>query len=813
MKNILLPIPTAALKSGQPCSSPIRLAMKTPSLLIMLAALIIPGAGRAQNIYTYAGSGVTYYAGDGGQALQAELYSPTGIAVDASGSLYIADAGNNRIRKVSSAGIITTIAGTGTAGFSGDNGPAAAAKLNQPEGVSVDASGNIYIADANNHRIRMIDLSGTITTVAGTGTAGFSGNGAAAAAAQLNHPTCVLKDQSGNLLIVDSYNNCVRKVNASGIISQVAGNSSVGFSGDGSAAVAAQLWQPSALTLEAAGNIYITDTGNNRVRKVNTSGNISTIAGTGLSSPPNNNGPALQANLDYPVGIARDAAGSLYISDMMSHSIRRISSAGIITAFAGTGTAAFAGDGGPADSARLSSPHAVVTDALGKLWIADTGNNRIRKIGANDTIATVAGTGTSSFAGDGGPAIGAQFNKPSGMAMDKSGSLYIADAANHRVRKITQAGTVSTIAGSGTQGFSGDGGSALTASLNQPSSIAFDTTGNLFIADAGNNRIRKVDTGGTISTVAGTGIAGYAGDGGPALSAKLNFPAGIAVDKSGNIFIADTYNNRVRYVESSSGHISNVAGNGYFGYMGDGIGAGYAQMKHPLGVALDTAGNIYITDTGNNCVRQVRSNGFIYTLAGTGGSFGFMGDGGQATDALLDQPATTMVDPAGNLYIADAGNNRIRMVNPSGTISTIAGSSLAGMFGGDGGPAIQAKLNQPYATALDPNGNLYISDLDNQRIRILCVIGCIQGVENISPYSLSVLAYPNPNKGSFHLDVDQQLNGGSLLIYDTFGQTVHRQAISGGSNQVTVGALAPGIYYYNILEGSRRLATGKLVIE
>lgn len=787
--------------------------MKTPSLFIMLAAILIAIAGRAQNIYTYAGSGVTYYAGDGGQALQAELYAPTGIAVDASGNLYIADANNHRIRKVSSAGVITTIAGTGTAGFSGDNGPAIAAKLNHPEGISVDASGRIYIADTYNNRIRMIDAGGNITTIAGTGVAGYNGNGTPATQANINGPTCVLIDAAGNLFFADSYNNAVRKIDPSGIIGQVAGTGTGGFSGDGGAATSAQLLQPYALALDASGNIYITDTGNNRIRKVNTSGVISTVAGTGLSSPPNNNGPALQAGLANPAGIARDALGNLYISELMSHSIRKINSAGTITAVAGTGTAAFAGDGGPADSARLSSPHALVADAQGNLWIADTGNNRIRKIGASDTIATVAGAGTSSFAGDGGPALGAQFNKPSGMALDKSGSLYIADAANHRIRKITQAGTVSTVAGSGLQGFSGDGGSALAASLNQPSSIAFDSTGNLYVADAGNNRIRKIDTSGAITTVAGNGMAGYAGDGGPAVSARLNFPAGIAADKSGNIFIADTYNNRVRYVESSSGHISNVAGNGYFGYLGDGIGAGYAQMKHPLGVALDTSGNIYITDTGNNCVRQVRSNGFIYTIAGTGGSFGFMGDGGAATDALLDQPATTMVDQAGNLYIADAGNNRVRVVNTSGTINTIAGSSLAGMFGGDGGPAIQAKLNQPYATALDAGGNLYISDRDNQRIRILCAIGCIQGVENINPSSLSVLAYPNPNSGSFRVDIDQQLNGGSLLIYDTFGQAVHRQAVSGGSNQVTLSALAPGIYYYNILEGSRKLATGKLIIE
>lgn len=787
--------------------------MKTRLFLLAVAALLLSNPGFAQNIYTYAGSGVTYYSGDGGQALQAELYAPTGIAVDAAGNLYIADANNHRIRKVSSTGLISTIAGTGTAGFSGDNGPAAAAQLNHPEGVFADASGNIYIADTYNNRIRKISTNGTISTIAGTGTAGFSGNSGPATLAQLNQPTCVLMDAAGNLFIADSYNNCVRKVDASGNMSQVAGNTSIGFSGDGAAATYAQLWQPYALTLDAAGNLYITDTGNNRIRKVGINGNITTIAGAGLSSPPNNNGPALQANLDNPVGIARDATGNLYVSEMMSHSIRKISSSGTITALAGAGTAGYAGDGGPADSARLNLPHAIVADASGNLWIADTGNNRVRKIGANDTITTVAGTGTSSFAGDGGPALNAQLDKPSGMTLDKSGNLYIADAANHRIRKITQAGTVSTIAGNGVQGFSGDGGSALAAALNQPSSIAFDTIGNLFIADAGNNRIRKIDTSGIISTVAGTGVAGHSGDGAPALAAKLNFPSGVALDRFGNIFVADTYNNRVRSIEAASGNIFNVAGNGIFGFSGEGSPAAYAQMKHPLGVTVDTAGNIYITDTGNNCLRKVTPGGYIYTVAGTGGSFGFMGDGGAATDALLNQPATTLLDQAGNMYIADAGNNRIRKVSPSGSINTIAGSSLAGMFGGDGGPAIQAKLNQPYATVQGPDGNLYISDQDNQRIRVLCVSGCIQGIEDMSLQAFSILAYPNPNKGTFHLEIGQPFEKGQLLIYNAYGQTVHQQALSGGDNLVTTGTLAPGMYYYTVLKGSQRAGTGKLVIE
>jgi sugar lactone lactonase YvrE len=330
------------------------------------------------------------------------------------------------------------------------------------------------------------------------------------------------------------------------------------------------------------------------------SGTISTVAGGSVGD----GGPAVNAPVNTPSAAAVDSAGNLYIANTYNNRVRKVSTSGTITTVAGNGTPGFSGDGGPATNASLASPTGVAVDAAGNLYIADAGNDRVRKVSASGTITTVAGTGTPGFSGDGGPATGAGLVYPSGVAVDAAGNLYIADTYNNRVRKVSASGTITTVAGNGTPGFSGDGGPATNASLASPSGVAVDAAGNLYIADPDNSRVRKVSTSGTITTVAGNGTPGFSGDGGPATNASLFNPSGVAVDAAGNLYIADTTNSRVRKV-STSGTITTVAGNGTPGFSGDGGPATNASLVYPSGVAVDAAGNLYIADSQNNRVRKV----------------------------------------------------------------------------------------------------------------------------------------------------------------------------------------------------------------
>jgi hypothetical protein len=330
-------------------------------------------------------------------------------------------------------------------------------------------------------------------------------------------------------------------------ISTVAGTGTTGYSGDGAAATAAQLNGPMSIAVDAGGNIYFADRNNFVVRKINTSGMITTIAGNHANAWSGDNGPATDAAISDITGVATDAAGNVYIADKSNNRIRKVDAAGIITTIAGTGTAGFAGDNAPATDALLNTPRGVATDAAGNVYIGDVGNQRIRKISTMGIITTVAGTGTAGYNGDHIPATDAQLHGPYNVAINAAGELYIADVDNQSIRKVATDGTITTVAGTGTAGYSGDGSAATAAALTEPISVATDPAGNLYIADAWNFRVRKVNPAGIINTVAGNGVAGFAGDGVPAVIAQLNDPYGIAV-AAGSLYIADFNNNRIRAV-------------------------------------------------------------------------------------------------------------------------------------------------------------------------------------------------------------------------------------------------------------------------
>ena len=697
----------------------------TTQFMLVLVLVIFSARAHAQpagTIVTTAGAGP--FTGDGGAATSARLNGPYGVSVDGAGNVYIADTSNNRIRKVTvGTGIIATVAGTSAGGFGGDGGAATAAKLNFPWSVAVDGTGNVFVVDSLNHRIRKVAAStGVITTVAGTGTAGFNGDGAVATGAQLNNPKGAALDGAGNLYIADSANHRIRRVASStGVITTVAGTGAAGFSGDGGAAITATLYSPDGVAVDGVGNLYIADRVNARIRKVAAgTGVITTVAGTGISGFSGDGGMATAAQLNSPAGVAVDSAGNLHIADRANYRIRRVTAAnGVITTVAGTGMTGFSGDGGAATGAQLSNVYGVAVDAAGNLFVADSSNHRIRVVPAlTGTITTMAGMATSS--GDGGAATAAQLYYPRGVVLDGAGNLYIADSSNHRVRMVAAStGVITTVAGTGTAGFSGDGGPAITATLYSPDGVAVDGVGNLYVADRVNARIRKVAAGtGVITTVAGTGIAGFSGDGGMATAAQLSGPRGIALDGTGDLYIADSSNHRIRKVTAATGRIQTVAGTGMAGFSGDAGPATAAKLSNPEGVALDWTGSLFITDTDNHRVRNVTAEtGLITTVAGTGVPL-YSGDGGQATATGIIWPSAIALDGAGNFYIGEWENHRIRRVaRETGVIMTVAGSSPLGGFSGDGGPATAARLDSPRGITLDRLGSLYIADTANHRIR------------------------------------------------------------------------------------------------
>ncbi|NCX94789.1 MAG: hypothetical protein EBX41_00005, partial [Chitinophagia bacterium] len=342
--------------------------------------------------------------------------------------------------------VISTIAGNGSHGFSGDGGAATAAGLSNPFGVAVDASGNVYIADRDDHCIRKVNTSGIISTIAGDGygsggSGRYSGDGGAATAASLNEPVCVAVDASGNVYIADTHNNRIRKVNTSGIISTIAGNgSSYGYSGDGGAATAASLYYPYGVAVDASGNVYISYN-DNRIRKVNTSGIISTIAGNGSNGYSGDGGAATAASLRSPNGVAVDASGNVYFADYYNYRIRKVNTSGVISTIAGNGSNGYSGDGGAATAASLYNPQGVAVDASGNVYIADAHNHRIRKVNTSGVITTIAGNGSYGYSGDGGAATAASLADPIGVAVDVSGNLYIADITNVCIRKVTFSST------------------------------------------------------------------------------------------------------------------------------------------------------------------------------------------------------------------------------------------------------------------------------------------------------------------------------------------------------------------------------------
>jgi len=810
--------------------------------LLLACGQAMVGQVHAVPVYmvsTYAGNGVFGYNGDGIAATGAELYFPESIAMDGSGNLYVADASNNRIRKVSAAtGLISTVAGGGTGCVAqtdsvGDGCPATSATLNGPSGVALDSAGNLYIADYSNQRVREVSATtGVITTVAGTGythaggLGGYNGDNIAATSAQLNDPFHVALDSAGNLYIADSSNQRIRKVTvATGIITTVVGTGTAGYNGDNIAATAAKLNGATGVALDSAGNLYIADTFNSRIRKVTVAtGMITTVAGNG--SPGVVDGvTATSAEINYPYGVLVDASGNLFITDTWNGQIREVSAAnGVINTLAGNGTQGYNADGVSSTNAELNYPYGMVLDAAGDIYVADVYNDRVRMlsplaqfaqtavgasasqtftfdVGAGTTIGSIKiltqgatgldfkaqspdasvtlckaqtysaattctvdvtfaplapgvrmgaieiadGSGnllaTEYIAGTGtGPqpvfypgklsTIGSGLNGPAGLATDSSGNLYIADANNNRVLKETLTG------GSYTQSTIGSG-------LATPAGVAVDGAGNVTIVDRGSNRVlEETLTGGsyTQSTI----VSG------------LFMPQGVAVDSNGDIYVADFLNNRVLKETLSGGS-----------YTQSTVGSG---LSEPAGVAVDAEGNVYLSVVGSNSVLKETLSGGSFTQSVVSNS--------------LYAPYGVAVDGNGNVYIADSNNNRVVKETASGS-----GYTQSVVMGGG--------LNGPEGVALDSSGNVYIADSGNNRVVKLDVSDAPSlsfaatapgATSSDSPQTMTVvnngntvLTFPIPASG-----VDPSISTG--FNWNSTGSTACPQIGSGASMAGTLAA-------------------------
>ncbi|MES2474666.1 MAG: choice-of-anchor Q domain-containing protein [Verrucomicrobiota bacterium] len=764
-------------------------------------------------VSTFAGTGVAGMT-DGTRAT-AQFANPSAVATDALGNTFLADAGNHRIRMIDPAGNVSTIAGKGP--FSGlANGPGPDAEFAFPSSVAVGPDGNVYVTDTFNHRICKLvrpTVAGGIwmvETLAGPTTPGNAGFlNQTGSAARFNHPYGLTVDSAGNVYVADAANHRIRKITASGGVSTFAGSGIQGLQ-DSATPSSARFDFPEALVL--VGNaLYVVDTGNHSIRKIAIAGNlaadVTTFAGSGIAGFTDGTGAG--ADFNSPSGITADAAGILYVTDGQNHSIRSVITSDLsldyrkVTTVAGTGSAGLTN--GKANVAQFRAPTGVTVDSAGNLIVADHENHLLRRIIIQNTeIVSVADSGDLNAAGlqqvsaildadalglDPGAiyyfrwvssngtvqSLGQRFTLhelplvttlpadnltpttallhatvdpkanptevrfeystdpdmlapyrvstlagstaaglagTSGIAGDGNGGSFVTDRAHHRILHITATGAISTVAGSGAAGFGQGLGTA--ASFEDPAGLAIDGDGNLYVADEGNHCIRKITPAGLVSTFAGSGVAGF-GDG-PKASALFLYPAGVAVDAAGDVFVADTGNHRIRKISASTGEVSTIAGTGVVGFSADGP-AEFALFSSPRGIAVDAAGTrVWVADTGNHSLRLLFANS-AFTLAGNG-SAGFAD--GLGSDGRFSSPTGVAVDESGDAFVSDLGNHRIRRVELTGETVTLAGSGIAGtvnspLLGNGLIPATATQLNAPSAIAIDSFGRLFVAQTDRVR--------------------------------------------------------------------------------------------------
>ncbi len=688
----------------------------TVSALALLLVTITRGPAQS-NYQPYA---FTTLAGGGGYSSNevggaARFWAPLAVAVDSAGNVYVADQGNNSIAGVTPAGVVTVLAGQpGVLGSA--NGTGSVARFNAPSGTAVDSSGNVYVADTNNNAIRKVTPAGVVTTLAGQ-PGSFGGADGTGSAARFYSPFGVAVDSAGNIYVADTDNHTIRKVTPAGVVTTIAGLAGSPGSANGTGS-AARFIAPNGVAVDSAGNLYVADTFNHTIRKMTLAGAswvVTTLAGAAGSSG-STDGTNGEARFDEPNGIAVDSAGNLYVAEFANSTIRKLTPDGtnwVVTTIAGRAGSIGSVDGTNGD-ARFNITASVAVDSAGNLYVADALNSLIRKMtpaGPNWVVTTLAGTGAGRGNAD-GAGLDARFNGPSGVAVDSAKNVYVADQINHTIRKVTPGGVATTLAG--LAGYAGGAdGTGSDSRFTSPAGVAVDSTGNLYVADAGNSTIRKVTSAGVVTTVAG--LAGEVGsDDGINSQARFYYPLGVALDKAGNLYVADTLGYTIRKITPAGTDWVVTTLAGWFDHFGFRNGTGSnALFNTPSSVAVDSTGNIYVADTLNHVVRKVTAGGVVSTFAGGAGTVGSAD--GTGTTAQFYAPMGVAVDNADNVYVADTYNNTIRKVTPAGVVTTLGG--MAGNIGTANGTGSDARFSNPAGLAVDGDGNVYVADFYYNTIR------------------------------------------------------------------------------------------------
>jgi streptogramin lyase len=676
-------------------------AYRSAGILVLLTcAANLPGISQIvyePYAFTTLAGGPPFGSADGTNDA-ARFYNPQGVTADLAGNLYLTDTGNSIIRRVTPEGAVTTLAGF--AGRSGSSdGTGSDARFNQPAGIALDAAGNLYVADAGNHTLRIVKPEGTnwvVTTLAGAAGNAGSADGVGTVA-RFNYPRSVTVDQAGNVYVADTTNNTIRiaaPVADSWVVTTLAGTPGKIGSSDGTASMAL-FNRPSGVAVDSSGNAYVVDTGNGTLRVVTPAGVVTTLAARPyVGGSDDGTGP--DARFGSPCGVAVGGNGNVYIADTDNSTIRKVTPVGVVTTVAGNPGYPGSTDGiGP--MARFNHPLGVTADVNGNIYVADSTANLLRKVTPEGAVTTLAG-----------PTNFVQFNNyPGHVAVDNEGNVYLADNGNAMIRKVTPTGTITTPV------------NLRGSRNNSPQGIAVDRMGRLFVTDSTANTLLQLTSAGTNWTV--TTIAGLVGatgtNDGVGNDARFNLPADVAVDNVGNLYVADQRNHTVRKVvpQGTNWMVTTLAGKAGSPGSLDGTGNS-ARFNFLQGLAVDSFGNVFVADLYNSTIRKVTTDGVVTTLAGKAGRYGKVDGVGSA--ARFEDPASVAVDFAGNLYVADEAGHRICKLSPVDTnwvVTTVGGSPFG--YGTSDGSGSSAQFSSPCGIAVDRVGNLYVSDGFNFRIR------------------------------------------------------------------------------------------------